>query len=55
VVLSGWEGTVKQTDDTTLVVTGSTGLSVTTDTTHDVLPKTVAFYCDAEDVDVTLV
>lgn len=54
VTLSGWEGTVKQSDDTTLIVTGTSGLSVATDTAHDILPKTVAFYCDAADVDAAV-
>lgn len=52
--LSNWQGTIKQTDDTTLIVTGTDGLSVTTDTAHDILPKSVAFYADSADVDVVV-
>lgn len=52
--LSSWSGTLYQTDDTVLNVSGSDGLSVTTDWTHDVGSGTVAFYCDAEDVAVTV-
>lgn len=54
VSLTVWQGVIEQTDDTTLIVNGTDGLSVATDTTHDILPKTVAFYASSEDVDVTV-
>lgn len=52
--LSGWSGTVHRTDGTTGSVTGSSGLSVTTDRSLGLGPETVAFYCDPESVTATV-
>jgi hypothetical protein len=54
VSLTTWQGTIKHTDDTSLIVNGTDGLSVTTDSTHDILPKTVAFYSEADGVTITV-
>ncbi len=48
--LSTWTGTVYATDGTATAISGSQGLSVTTDYSRGLDPDTVAFYCDAESV-----